>query len=324
MLGTIFGSCQKVLDIDDTGANDLLVLNGVPSAGKQPFVFFSHTHFFLDDVAAHPVDGTSMTLTINGVPYAPDSIVNCKYFFPYVMQPYDSLRVDVVTPETTVHAETYVPPFPDVTSFSVVEYASPSWNFYLANFHLNDHGGFPEYYNLTVTVRDSGVRYNPWTEAFDTVDTVHSTYFLLPGSREITSNEVSPNLALGGYLYSGLMCTDRLIDGQNYPVSMYILLLKDTNEVEPFKHTYTFMAESITLERMRYLVSVAQTTSTITFFAEQAQPYGNVDGALGVFAGNARRSFEFDPDTIPHVSAKPAEVPDEALELLKRRSHKKL
>ena len=36
-----------------------------------------------------------------------------------------------------------------------------------------------------------------------------------------------------------------------------------------------------------------------SLFAEQGQAYSNVEGALGIFAGSAKRRFAFDPDTIP-------------------------
>lgn len=302
----LFSSCEKVLDVDESGAEDMLVLNGVPSAGNRAFVFFSHTHFFLDNVSSHPVAGASPTLTVNGVPYMPDSVSGCKYFFPYICQPGDSLTIDVTSPEGNVHGRTYVPLEPEVTGFSVRELASPSFNFYYASYKLQDHAGTPEYYYLKVEKRDSGMRFNEWTRQYDTIDTVRSTYFLLPNNPEITSHEVSPNEALGGYLYSSLMSTDRQIDGQNYEVNLYILLLKDTNEVNDslhvFKHRYDVTIESITPARWRYIISVSQNLNTVSFFAEPVQPYSNLDGGVGIFAGSAKWKFSFDPDTIPRVS----------------------
>lgn len=321
MLGILFASCEKVLDIDDSGAGDILVLNGVPSAGNRAFVYFSHSHFFLDSSITHPVSGAAPTLTVNGIPYTPDSVAGCKYFFPYTCQPGDSMTIDITSIDGNVHGKTYVPLFPDVTDFNVTEYASPSFNFYWAKYTLHDHADNPEYYYLKVEVRDSGMRFNDWTRQFDTVDTVHSTYFLLPSNPEITSHEVSPNEALGGYLYSSLMSTDRQIDGQNYEVNLYILLLKDTNElndsVHVFKHWYDVTIESITPARMRYLISVAQNLNTVSFFAEPVQPYTNLEGGVGIFAGTAKWKFSFDPDTIPHLGSVPPAVPLEAIESAK-------
>lgn len=318
LLGVTLVSCEKVLDVDDSGAGDILVLNGIPSAGQRAFVYFSHSHFFLDNSITHPVEGAAPTLSVNGVPYTPDSISGCKYFFPYICQPGDSLAIDITSVEGNVHGKTYVPLYPDVTDFNVKEFASPSFNFYWASYTLHDHLNNPEYYYLKVEVRDSGMRFNDWTRQFDTVDTVHSTYFLLPNNPEITSNDVSPNEALGGYLYSSLISTDRRIDGQDYAVNLYILLLKDTNEVNDslhvFKHWYDITIESITLDRLRYLISVSQNLNTVSFFAEPVQPFTNIEGGgVGIFSGSAKWKFSFDPDTIPRAKGAPPLLPPAAL-----------
>lgn len=321
LLAALFASCEKVLDIDDSGAGDILVLNGVPSAGNRAFVYFSHSHFFLDTSITHPVEGATPTLTVNGVPYTPDSVSGCKYFFPYTCQPGDSMSIDITSGDGIVHGKTYVPLFPDVTDFSVREFASPSFNFYWAQYKLCDHADNPEYYYLRVEVRDSGMRFDSWTRQYDTVDTVHATYFLMPNNPELTSSDVSPNVALGGYLYTGLMSTDRRIDGQDYPVNLYILLLKDTNEVNDslhiFKHWYNITVESITQARMRYLISVSQNLNTVSFFAEPVQPFSNVEGGVGIFAGSAKWKFSFDPDTLQHKDGSPPPLPLEAVESLR-------
>lgn len=322
LVGLFVTSCEKVLDVDDSGAEDILVLNGVPSAGNRAFVYFSHTHFFLDNSITHPVDGAALTLTANGIPYLPDSVSGCKYFFPYICQPGDSLSIAITSLDGDLHSKTYVPLFPDITGFNVTEYASPSFNFYWARYNLHDHADNPEYYYLKVEVRDSGMRFNEWTRQFDTVDTVHSTYFLMPNNPELTSHDVSPNEALGGYLYTSLMSTDRRIDGQDYAVNLYILLLKDTNEVNDslhvFKHWYDVTIESITPARMRYLISVSQNLNTVSFFAEPVQPFTNIDGGVGIFAGSAKWKFSFDPDTIPRFGTAPPPVPLEAVETAMR------
>ena len=180
-------------------------------------------------------------------------------------------------------------------------YESSSFNFYLAQFNIVDHADYADYYSLAVTVRDSGARRNEWTAQIDTVDTVTTTYFILP-AREITSSDVCPYIPLGGYLYSQLMFLDRNIDGQSYPVEMFIMKIVDTNEIAPFKHWYTVSAETVTPARWNYMLSVATSSSMTSFFAEQGQPYSNVtlDGetGYGIFAGNARYKYTFDADTI--------------------------
>ena len=301
----LLGGCEKVLDIDDSDANSIMVLNGVPQAGKRAFVNFTNTHFFLDSVGSHPVDGATLTLWRNGIPLTPDSIGRCNYFFPDTLRPLDQLAIDISTPKGSVHAETYVPPFPRMShSGRTIMWASPTFNLYWVPLRLSDSLGFKEYYNLTVTVRDSGMRHDVWADRYRTVDTVRTTFFtFFPDNPDITSNDVSPNIALADFLYGDILFTDRRIDGQSsYQVNLGIPIIVDTNEVNDslhlFKHWYTVNVESITLERMRYLVSVARANSFTSFFAEQAKPYTNVSGAVGIFAGGSRWSRTFDADTV--------------------------
>ena len=295
---SLFSSCEKVLPIEEP-TDRQLVLNAVPAAGRQAFVHFAYTRFFLDNNFDQPIPNVSMRLLVNGQPVSMDSVSHSKYFFNHTLQEDDSLEISIQAAGQTVHAQTYVPLYPAVDGFTAVPFASPSFNFILANFTLGDHAGRDEYYNVVVTERDSGVRYNEWTASYDTVDTVQSTYFLVPYNEEITASDVCANVPLGGYLYTRLMFLDRKIDGQQYPVSLFIMQLVDTNEVPPFKHEYFVDIESVTPARFRYLISALSQNSMTSLFAEQGQAYSNVEGALGIFAGSAKRRFAFDPDTIP-------------------------
>ena len=299
MLAAAAVSCEKMLDVEPGERH--LVLNGVPSEGKRAFVNFSYTHFFLDTLNAQPVSGPAMVLTVNGTQYTPDSIGGCNYFFPYTLQADDRLSISIDADGHRIEAETYIPRPPAISDMSVKVYESPSFNFYLAHFNLADHAGYDDYYCLKVEVRDSGARHNEWTAEIDTVDTVRTTYFILPAP-EITSNDVCPFIPLGGYLYSQLMFLDRNIEGRSYPVNMFIMKLVDTTEIAPFKHWYTVSAETVTPARWNYLLSVASNSSMTSFFAEQGQPYSNVkvDGerGYGIFAGNARYKYMFDADTV--------------------------
>lgn len=290
-------SCEKTVDIDEP-TDRQLVLNGVPSAGKRAFVYFANTRFFLDSTNNQPVDGASLTLTVNGVPMTPDSVSRCRYFFPYTIQEDDTLAIDIYQGGRAIHAMTYVPRYPDVNNVTAAYFASPSFNFHLVNMRLDDRAGVPEYYNITVTERDSGLRYNEWVDSLELVDTLHETYFLIPNNPEVTSNDVCPYIPLGGYLYSRMMFLDRNIDGRQYPLSLFIMQTIDTNERPPFKHEYYIDIESVTPARWNYILSAASQGSMFSFFAEQGQAYGNVNGALGVFAGTASRHYRFCADTL--------------------------
>ncbi len=310
----LLGGCEKVLDIDDSDGNGLMVLNGVPQAGKRAFLNFSSTAFFLDTVATHPVAGATVTLWRNGVPLYPDSVGRCNYFFPDTLRSGDQLRAVISTPKGEVTAETYVPPVPKVKLNFLVAWASPTFNFITAIPQLSDNAGFDEYYQLPVTVRDSGMRHEVYSQRYRTIDTTSHTYFILNDNNDITSNDVSPNLPLGGYLYSSLMFTDRQIDGRtDYPINLFIPIYKDTNEVvndtQDFKHWYTITLESITPARMKYLISVARANSIGSYFAEQSQAYSNVTGAVGIFAGSAKWSHTFMTDTLLQFNTPDIPIP---------------
>lgn len=308
----LFMGCEKVLEIENDPSQAQLVLNAVPSVNKQAFVYFANTRFFLDTSNNQPVSDVSMTLTINGVPYStPDSVVNCKYFFPYVYAEGDSLEIDVNAGGRFVHAKTYVPYLPTISNLQLLnnDYGS-TFRYYLADFDFQDHAGMEEYYSLALTVRDSGIRFNEWKQRFDTVDTVHVSYFMLRTNPEITGNASNTNPMLG-YLYTRNLFRDSEIDGQSYHVSMRILHLIDTNEVQPFKHEYTVSLESVTPARYRYIIDVSRQNSSGGFFSEQGQVRGNVDGALGIFAGSARCKFSFWPDTLALAPTASKEFSDE-------------
>lgn len=292
-------SCEKVIDVDDSQHQP--VLNGVPSCGQRAFVNFGYSHFFLDTVSILPAHGATLTLTVNGTAYTPDSLSGCNYFFPYTLQPDDQLHLTATVDGHLLEASTYVPRPPQVDGMSIQYFESSSFNFYIAHFNLDDHADYADRYALRLTVRDSGSRRNDWTHTLDTIDTVYSTYFLTTLA-DITHPAVSPTQPLGGYLYSQLMFLDSLIQGRNVPVDLYIIKLVDTNEIAPYKHWYTISLETLTPDRWQYLTSVAQATDMTSFFAEQGQPYTNItlDGhsGFGIFAGNARYRYTFDADTL--------------------------
>lgn len=291
-------SCEKTVEIDEP-TDRQLVLNAVPSAGHRAFVYFAHTRFFLDSSNYQPVDGANVILTVNGNLMTPDSSSRCRYFFPHTLQEGDSLTIDITAlGGHGVHARTYVPYYPAINGMAAANYASPSFNFHVLSFRLDDHAGNDEYYSVVVQERDSGMRYNEWGDSLELVDTVHSAMFLVPENPEVTSSDVCPYIPLGGYLYSRLMFMDKHIDGQQYPMQLYIMQTIDTNERPPFKHEYTVTVESVTPARWNYTLSASSQNSMFSYFAEQGQAYGNVDGALGVFAGTAVRRYIFNPDTL--------------------------
>ena len=304
LLPLLLASCEKVLDIDEP-ADRQLVVNAVPQAGKRAFVYFANTRFFLDPSNNQPLDAPSLTLYVNGAPLAPDSVSECRYFFPYVCVPGDTLELDARSGSRQAHGKTYVPLDPTFSNIHLYnQELGHTFRYYEAEFNFQDHAGVDEYYNLRVMVRDSGVRFNEWKQKYDTVDTVHATYFMLRNNPEIRGN-ASYSTPMLGYLYTHNFFNDSEIDGRNYPVGLSILHLIDTNEVQPFKHEYTVSLESVTFARLRYLIDVARQGSSNSFFSEQGTVRGNVEGALGIFAGSAKNEIIFWPDTLPAYPSNP-------------------
>lgn len=302
----LLAGCEKVLEIENDPSAAQLVVNSVPQAGKRAFVYFAHTRFFLDPSNNQPLDSASVTLFVNGNPMAPDSIVNCKYFFPYTCLEGDTLAVEARAGSRLATARTYVPYIPTFSNVQLYnQELGHTFRYYQAEFDFQDHPGIDEYYNLRVMVHDSGIRFNEWLQQYDTVDTVRATYFMLRSNPEITG-DASYSRPMLGYIYTRNFFNDSQIDGRNYHTSVSILHLIDTNEVQPFKHEYTVSLESITFARLRYLIDVSRQGSSNSFFTEQGQVRGNVDGALGIFAGSAKSEVAFWPDTLPIVTTVPS------------------
>lgn len=309
----LFAGCEKVLEIEDDPSAKQLVLNAVPKAGDTSFVYFAHTRFFLDTAADQPVALTAMTLTVNGIPYTPDSVSRCRYFFFHPIAGGDSLTIDVDAAGSHVHARTYVPLMPEFSNVQFVKnFDTRTFRYYQADLDFQDHAGIDEYYNLRVMVRDSGIRFNDWKQRFDTVDTVHATYFLLRHNPAITG-DASYSDPMMNYFYTHNFFNDSEIDGQNYHLTLEIIHLTDTNEVvdsvHTFKHEYTVSLESVTYARLRYLIDVSRQGSSGGFFSEQGSVRGNVEGALGIFAGSAKREATFWPDTLPSLPSATALPP---------------
>ncbi|MBP5541800.1 MAG: DUF4249 domain-containing protein [Bacteroidales bacterium] len=306
----LFASCEEVIPVDPTTSEAMLVLNGVPSSGRQMSVFFAYSRYFLDNSNNHPVEGAVVTMDVNGHSFRPDSVVRCNYWFPYILQDDDTVAVRVNMDGNLVSAKTYVPRSPQVENLVAVVDTSGTlgeamglgaFRLLAVGFDLKDYPDHDDYYCITVDQRDSGTHYRPYFDIYDTVDTTRLTYFVCL-DKKLISPEVAAIPGLGDAFFNRLIFSDDLIEGKNHRVSLMLLLLRDTTEVEPFIHEYTLHVESVTPERVKYLKDIATATSQLQIFSEPAPVYSNVDGALGIFAGNARRTYPLAPDTLAATS----------------------
>ncbi|MBR1516890.1 MAG: DUF4249 family protein [Bacteroidales bacterium] len=139
----VLSSCEKVLEVDEYEAQRLVVVNAVPSNGQQLFVNLSYSHFFLDTLAAHPIDGATMSVSVNGMRYMPSAVKGCNYFFPCIMSDGDVLSLEASVKGTTITAQTVVPPMPALNNLTAQVDTSTAFTFCRIAVDLADHGGMP-------------------------------------------------------------------------------------------------------------------------------------------------------------------------------------
>ena len=283
-------ACEKVIKVDPLDAPSQLVLNGIPSAEKQCFVYFANSHFFLDTSNNHPVDDVDMLLDVNGTQYRPTSVDRCRYYFDYVAQADDSLSIRVQAGDRLVTSSTYVPRMPQISNPIAYIDSDSTFNLMVVNFTLTDPANYPNYYRFLITQRDSGSIYIPYFDYSDTIDTTYNSIFFCL-DKALTSPNAAATEALGGYLYTQLLTTDANIDGSSHNASILVILLRDTNEIQPYIHQYGLSIECVTPDRYRYLQNIDAISSMMSLIAEPPEVYSNVNGALGIFAGNAKQTF---------------------------------
>ncbi|MBR1516889.1 MAG: DUF4249 family protein [Bacteroidales bacterium] len=148
-----------------------------------------------------------------------------------------------------------------------------------------------------VSCHDSGQRYNPYEDRIEDIDTLVTKLFLC-ADRKLTASGVSALEPMAGYFYNRLLCSDSLIDGSNHHAELLLIMLKDTNEIQPFKHEYVLNVESVSPERYQYLHDVSAITGMSQMFSEPAEVYSNVEGAYGIFGANARLFLPLTLDTL--------------------------
>ena len=295
-------SCEKVIPFDTSISQSELVLNAVPSAEKQLFVYFAHTLFFLDSTNNQPISDVDMVVSINGVDYRPTSVDRCKYFFDYTLQEDDSLAIHIQTNDRTVTSHTTVPRLPRISQ--PVAYTNDSGAFHLliVNFNIDDYPNYKDYYCITLRQRDSGSRYSPYFERYDTIDTTYATFFLC-NDKDLVDPAISSLMSVQGFSpFVRLLSPDDNIDGTNHNTTLTLIRLTDTNEVAPYLHEFTLDVETVSPDRYRYLKNLDNATSPLQLITEPPAVYSNVNGALGIFAGNARRTFpliSFTEGTLP-------------------------
>ncbi len=284
-------SCEKVIDFNTSVSQPEVVLNAVPSAEKQLFVYFAHTRFFLDSTNNQPISDVDMVMTINGMDYRPTSVDRCNYFFNYTVQEADDLAIRVRADGKDITAHTVVPRMPRISQPIVIANDTGTFHLLIVNFNISDYPDQKDYYCISLRQRDSGCRYSPYYEHFDTIDTTYTTFFLC-NDKDLVDPFIAANMSVGGFSpFNQLLTTDENFDGETHNTTLTLIRLTDTNEVVPYIHQYTLDVETVSPDRYRYLQNISNATSVMQLITEPPEVYSNVNGALGIFAANARRIF---------------------------------
>ena len=282
-------SCEKVIEFDTSISNSELVLNAVPSAQQQLFVNLAYSHFFLDTVNGYPLGDASMVMSINGSNYYPSTQRGCNYFFDYTLQEDDSLFVTIDAGGRTITAHTTVPRMPVITNPSALTSDTGAFHLMLVNFNIDDHPDYKDYYCISIRQRDSGCRYSPYLDRYDTIDTTYATLFLC-NDKALIDPQAAAEMSYSGFVPADrLLSSDEMFDGKRHNTTLVLILLRDTNEVQPYIHQYSLDVETVSPDRFRYLKDVANATSMMQMLTEPPAVYSNVQGALGIFAANARQ-----------------------------------
>ena len=284
-------ACEKVIPFNTSLSQPEAVLNAVPSVDKQLFVYFAHTHFFLDSTNNQPINDVDMVVTVNGTDYRPTSLNRCNYFFDYTVRENDDLAIRIHADGKEINAHTVVPRAPRISQPVAVTNDTGSFHLLIVNFNIDDYADHKDYYCITLRQRDSGSRYSHYFERYDTIDTTYATFFLC-NDKDLIDPFIAANMSVGGFSpFNQLLTTDENFDGENHNTTLTLIRLTDTNEVVPYIHQYTLDIETVSPERYRYLQDIANATSMLQLLTEPPAVYSNVNGALGIFAANARRTF---------------------------------
>lgn len=281
-------SCEKVVEFDIKDSDRYVVVNALPCVDSTFFANITYSRFFLDNQPFQPVTDATVTVDVNGVTYSSTGRDGTNYLFPFRAASGDTMTLHVSVPgRDPVVAGTRVPVLPAMLPpLAEIDTLLP-FNTAEITFTLSDPAG-DNYYYIYLTERDSGRQWNQWEERWDTIDTVITPYFNCLNF-EITSPEVN---SIEGFMkyYDRLLFTDKLIDKQDYEVKLSLMMLKDTAEQPLFKE-YSLVVEALSPEAFQYTKEVLAAQGMGSYFTEPRRIFSNITGALGIFAGIARRHY---------------------------------
>lgn len=288
LVSLLASSCEKVVEFDIQDSDRYVVVNALPSTDSVFFANITYSRFFLDNQPFMPVTNASVSLDINGTTTSFSQRDGANYFFGYRAMAGDTLTLHVNVPgREEIIGGTRQPALPDMTTPSAILDTLLPFNTAEISFTLTDPAG-KNHYNIFISERDSGIRWNQWEKKWDTIDTVYKTFFNCLND-EITSPVVNVSEGLMKF-YNQLLFNDSLIEGKICDTKLSIMILKDTAE-HPLLREYTLVVESLSPEAFRYIKEVKEAQSMGGYFAEPRRLFSNLSSGIGIFAAIAHRQY---------------------------------
>lgn len=286
---TLLASCEKVIEFDIQDSDRYVVVNALPCTDSLFFANITYSRFFLDNQPFPAVTDATVTLDVNGTLFSSTSRDGANYLFSYRANAGDTLTLHVDIPgHDAIVGGARVPALPDMQApLAELDTLMP-FNTAEITFTLNDPAGH-DYYYIYLTERDSGIQWNMFEKRWDTIDTVVNPYFNC-----VNDEIIDPSVnSIEGFMkyFNRLLFIDSLIDRQSYEVKLSLMMLKDTAE-HPLLREYSLVVESLSPEAFRYTKEVLSSQGMGAYFAEPHRIFSNLSGgALGIFAGIARRQY---------------------------------
>lgn len=297
LLAMLVSACESVLEFDDSDLQPFVVVNALPSTDSLFFANVTYSRLFIDNQPFQPVSDAIVTLDVNGTTLHSTGTDGANHLFNYRPAAGDSLTLHVVVPgyepitgsTRQVALPDMQPPVAEIDTLQPITLGN-------ITFTLTDPAGTDNFYHIYILEHDSGSRWNAWTEAWDTIDTVIHCYFQCLNA-EVTVPEVNATQGML-YYFNQLLITDSLINGQSPELTLSVMMLRDTAE-HPLQRQYTLVVESLSPEAYRYRTELIQAQGAGQYLSEPMRLYSNLSSGAGIFAAIARRQY---PLTFTYVN----------------------
>lgn len=297
--------CQKVIEFEVDEITPFPTMNAVGEVDSSLSVRLTWSRFFLDEHAFPVIDDASITLMVNGTPYAtPASFDGKNYTFGYKPIPGDSLTIQASIPgRDNLVASTRVPERPKVHSASVsLESAEYYENKYKLRFVLDDAPTPHTCYSLRLYLVDSSFY---WHSGNDTVvyDTSwYSSYisFEVNDPMLMDQNGIASGVMDDNY-YTNFFFTDDRFNGKEHAINLSFYNYNNSYDWGDefnggFDRSRIFLiVTTYSYDLYRYIQQTGGAddfSELVNYFNEPTQVHTNVQGGMGIFGIKSTRIIE--------------------------------